>query len=133
MAGLLTHLIISFVLFVIGLIIFRKLLYGFSIAIGQLVPDVVKFGVTGIKLKTLSPSLIMKDSLFWKLESLMSNYYTWVILGIFIVLFSFFLYYSRKMKKQGLKEINWSYFLFVIGVIIHLVVDLVIIEHSYWI
>lgn len=133
MAGLLTHLGISSVLFIIVLIIFRKFWYGFAIFIGQIIPDAVKFGITGIKLGTFSPSLILKDDLFWKLESLMSNYHTWVSLGIFIVLSSFFLYYIRKMKKQQLKDINWSYLLFVIGVIVHLVIDVFIIEHSYWV
>ncbi len=133
MAGLLTHLGISLALLVITMIISRKWMYGFSIAIGQLIPDAVKFGITGIKLRTFSPNLILKDDLFWTLEGLMSNYHTWVILGIFIVLSSFFLYYLRKMKKQQLKDINWSYLLFVIGVIVHLVIDVFIIERSYWV
>ena len=133
MAGLLTHLGISTLLFLIALIIFKKFWYGFAIFIGQIIPDAVKFGMTGIKLGTTSPNIIIKDALFWELESLMSNYYTWVGLGIFIVLFSFFLYYFRKMKKQQFKDINWSYLLFVIGVITHLIIDMFVIERSYWI
>ena len=133
MAGLLTHLGISTLLFIMVIIVFKKFWYGFAIFIGQIIPDAVKFGVTGIKLGTTSPNIIIKDALFWELESLMSNYYTWVGLGIFIVLFSFFLYYSRKMKKQQFKDINWSYLLFVIGVIIHLIIDIFIIETSYWV
>ncbi len=133
MAGLLTHLGISLGLLVVAMIVSRKWMYGFSIFIGQLIPDAVKFGITGIKLRTFSPNLIIKDELFWKLESLMSNYHIWVALGIFIVLSSLFFYYLRKMKKQQLKDINWSYLLFVIGVIIHLVIDIFIIERSYWI
>ena len=133
MAGLLTHLGISLGLLVVAMIVSRKWMYGFAIFIGQLVPDAVKFGITGIKLRTFSPSLIIKDELFWKLESLMSNYHTWVALGIFIVLSSLFFYYLRKMKKQQLEDINWSYLLFVIGVIIHLIIDIFIIETSYWV
>jgi len=132
MAGLLTHLGISLFLFLV-LMIFKKPLLGFSIAMGQIIPDAVKFGITGIKIRTFSPGLIMKDKLFWELESLMSNYYTWVILGIFIVLLSFFLYYLRKIKKQQVKDINWNYFMFVIGVIIHLIVDVFLIETNYWV
>ena len=78
MAGLLTHLIISSVLFIIVLVISRRFLYGFFIFIGQLIPDAIKFGVTGIKLWTASPNLIIRDSLFWKLEALTSSYHTWV-------------------------------------------------------
>ena len=133
MAGLLTHLVISTLLLIVVVIISRRFWYGLAIFLGQLVPDAVKFGITGIKLGTFSPNLIIKEPLFWELESLMSNYHTWVILGIFIVLSSLFLYYIRKMKKEQLKDINWGYLLFVIGVIVHLVVDVIIIEHSYWI
>jgi len=133
MAGLLTHLGISLLLFLIVIIVFRRFWYGITIFIGQLIPDLVKFGITGIKIGNLSPSVIIKDPLFWELESLMSNYHTWVSLGIVIVISSFLLYYLKKVKKQQLKNVNWGYILFVISVIVHLVVDLVIIEKSYWI
>lgn len=133
MAGLLTHLGISLALFIVTSLIFRKSIYGISVAIGQLIPDAIKFGITGIKLKTLSPTVIISDDLFWELEFLMNDYHTWVILGIIVVLSSFFLYYFRKIKKQKAKEINWNYLIFVIGVIIHLIIDLLIIETSYWI
>jgi len=133
MAGLLTHLIISSVLFIIVLVISRRFLYGFFIFIGQLIPDAIKFGVTGIKLWTASPNLIIRDSLFWKLEALTSSYHTWVNLGLLIILTSLFLYSQNKLKKEHVKEISWSYLLLVIGVVIHLVIDLFIIEKSYWI
>ncbi len=133
MAGLLTHLIISSLLFLIAVVLFRKLRYGFAIFIGQLVPDLIKFGVTGIKLKTASPDTIINDGLFWKLEALTSSYHTWVNLGVFILSASLFLYYLKKLKKEQVKEINLSYLLLVIGVAIHLVIDIFIIEKSYWI
>ena len=133
MAGLLTHLIISFVLFIIVLVISRRFLYGFFIFIGQLIPDAIKFGVTGIKLWTASPNVIIRDSLFWKLEALTSSYHTWVNLGLFIILTSLFLYSQNKLKKEHVQEISWSYLLLVIGVAIHLAIDLFIIETSYWI
>lgn len=133
MAGLLTHLGISTLLFVLVFVIFRKFWYGFAIFIGQLIPDAVKFGITGIKLGTTSPNAIIRDALFWELESLMSSYFTWVALGIFIILLSFFLLYFKKLKKQQFEEINWSYLFFVAGVIIHLTIDVFIIERGYWI
>jgi len=133
MAGLLTHLAVSLILFLIVVVLFRKFWYGFAVFIGQIIPDAVKFGITGIKLRTLSPNIIIKDALFWKLESLMTDYYTWVILGIFIVMASFFLYYLKKLKKQQVSDIRWGYLFFIIGVVIHLIIDVYIIEKSYWI
>jgi len=133
MAGLLTHVAISLVLFILVLSIFRKFWYAFAIFIGQIIPDAVKFGITGIKLRTLSPRLIVRDSLFWKLESLITSYPFWVVLGILIAFASFFLYYFKKLKKEQAKEINWTYVFLVIGVVIHLIIDTIVFENSYWV
>lgn len=133
MAGLLTHLAISSLLFIIVIAIFKKLWYGFFIFIGQIIPDVIKFGITSVKLQTLNIDRIIQDSLFQELESLMNNYYTWVILGIIIILLSFSLYYFEAIKKHQFKQINWSYLLLVLGIIIHLMIDMLVIETSHWI
>ena len=133
MAGLLTHLAVSTLLFGIVLLVFRKFWYGFAIFIGQLTPDVIKFGVTGLKLGTTSPNAIIKDGLFWKLEALTSSYNTWVNVGVFILVVSLFLWHLNKLKKEQVKEINWSYLMFAIGVAVHLIIDIFIIEKSYWI
>jgi len=133
MAGLLTHLGISLALLIIVMIVSRKWMYGFSIAIGQLIPDLLKFGITGIKLWTISPSIIVKDNLFWTLEAFGSNYHTWLNIGILILSLSLFFWYMKKIKKEQVREINWAYLLFVIGIAVHLIIDIFIIETSYWI
>ncbi|MDD5192286.1 MAG: hypothetical protein PHH54_01065 [Candidatus Nanoarchaeia archaeon] len=133
MAGLLTHLGVSLALMIIVMIVSRKWLYGISIFIGQIIPDAIKFGITGIKLRTFSPVMILRDKLFWKLEAFGSDYHTWVIIGLFVIFSSFFLYYIKRLKKEQVKEINWAYLLFVIGVAVHLIIDIFIIEHNYWI
>ena len=133
MAGLLTHVGISIFLFIVVIIWFRKLWYALPISIGHIIPDAIKFGITGIKLKTFSPTLIIKDDLFWKLETLMTSYTFWVILGLVIVFTSLGFYYMRKIKNKELRDINWSYFFFVVGVVIHLVIDIFIIEKSSWV
>jgi hypothetical protein len=133
MGGLLTHLVISTVLFALVVVIFRNLWYGLAIFIGQLVPDVVKFGVTGVKLWTTSPSEIIKDGLFWKLEALTSSYHTWVNIGILVLVICLMLYHQNTLKKKQVKEISLGYLMFVIGVAIHLIIDIFIIEKSYWI
>ncbi len=133
MAGLLTHLGIAFFGFLVGYVMFKKLSYGVSFFIGHLIPDVLKFGITGVKLWTASPGEIVKDSLFLKIEALASNYNLWIILGVFIIALSFFFYHIHKIRKSDMKTIDKSYVFFILGVIIHLIVDIYIIEKSYWI
>ncbi len=133
MAGLLTHLLIAFSGFLVGYLILKTFSYGVGFFAGHLIPDVLKFGIPGIKLWTASPSIITRDSLFWKLETITSNYNLWIILGIFVIALSFFLYHLHKIRKSKMQEINKTYFFFLAGVFIHLIIDILIIEKSYWI
>lgn len=133
MAGLLTHLGIAFAGFLVGYLAFKKFSYGSSFFIGHLIPDVLKFGITGIKLGTTSFNNIVRDGLFWKIESIASNYNLWIILGILIIASSFFLYHIHKIRKSDMRTINRSYIFFIAGVFIHLIIDILIIEKSYWI
>lgn len=133
MGGLLTHLGISVFLFIVVIIWFRKLWYALAVSIGQIIPDAIKFGITGIKLKSLSPTVIIRDDLFWKLETLMTSYTFWAILGLVIIFLSLGFYYMKMIKKKELRDINWSYLFFIIGVVIHLVIDIFIIEKSCWV
>ena len=133
MAGLITHVGISIFLFIVVMIWFRKLWYALAISLGQVVPDAVKFGITGIKLKSLSPAVIIRDDLFWKLETLMTSYTFWTILGLIIIFASLGFYYMKMIKKKDVRDINWSYLFFIIGVVIHLAIDIFIIEASSWV
>ena len=133
MGGLLTHLGIAFAGLLAGYLIFKKASYGWSFFTGHLVPDGLKFGITGLKLWTASPSEIVRDSLFRKIDVLSSNYNLWIILGIFVIALSFFLHHIHKIRKSEMKTINRSYIFFLAGVAIHLIVDIFIIEKSFWI
>lgn len=133
MAGLTTHLLIASVGFLVGYFIFKEFLYGASFFIGHLIPDALKFGITGVKLWTAHPSIITQDNLFRRIDLIASDYNTWIILGIFVIALSFFLYHIHKIRKNKMQDINKTYFFFLAGVFIHLIVDILIIEKSYWI
>ncbi|GBE20044.1 MAG TPA: hypothetical protein ENG87_02380 [Candidatus Pacearchaeota archaeon] len=132
MGGLLTHLGIALAGLLVGYLGFKKASYGWSFFAGHIIPDALKFGITGLKLWTISPGRIIGDSLFWKIEALSSNYNLWIILGIFVIALSFFLYHIHKIRKSEMKTINRSYIFFLAGVFIHLIVDIFVIEKSYW-
>jgi len=133
MGGVLTHLIVSAILLFMALAISKRWLYGLAIAVGQLLPDGIKFGITGLKIWSANPSAIVRDKLFWTLEKFGSDYHTWLNFGILIVAISWFLYYMGRIKKKEAEEINWAYLYLVIGIAIHLIIDILIIEKSYWI
>ncbi len=132
MPGLLTHLITALIGFAAIIFIFKNWKYGIAFAIGQLIPDVIRFGVTGIFGKAYSFNEIVAHPLFWKLSFTHEIYFWSLIFAVGFV--SIFL--AHQFKKIN-KKTFWNWFCanlsFLIGVGIHLVLDFLIIEKSYWI
>jgi len=132
MAGALTHFIISILGFSILTFIFKNWKYGLAFAVGQLIPDLIRVGVTGLFNDTWSLGAIMTKALFWEMDFLHA-YTTWVIL--FAVAFAIILglYKFKKINKKQFIEWFIAEVIFLIGTIAHLVIDYFIIETSYWI
>jgi hypothetical protein len=59
-----THLIIGFIGFIIFAIGFKSWKYGAAFVLGHLIPDLISFGVTGIKQGSADPGVIMTNPLF---------------------------------------------------------------------
>lgn len=132
MPGALTHLIVSLVGFLVLTFLFKKLRYGLAFAIGQLIPDLIRVGVTGIFTDTWSLGAIMTKALFWEMDFLHA-YTTWVIVfaGLFALIFG--LHKFKKINKKQFVEWFIADALFLVGTITHLVLDHFILETSYWI
>ncbi len=68
MAGLLTHLGVAFFGFLIISFIFykskNKFIYGLAFSLGHLIPDILDYGIAGIKQGSLNPNIIMTNPLF---------------------------------------------------------------------
>ena len=133
MAGLMTHLLIVIIIGISILIFSKKWYYSVAFCIGHLIPDLIDFGITGIKIGSLNPSVIMNDSWFSPLAAFSHNAFVWIIFALIIWLIAVLLYIFKKIKKNNLANIILTLVFFIAGVIIHLVVDKVIIETSYWI
>lgn len=131
MAGLLTHLAVSSGLFLIMFIIFKKGYYGASAFVGQLMPDIIKFGFVAVKIKSLSYIKILRDPLFYILEK-ETGFHLWTILFFFILIFAFILCSFKFIDKSMRIKIITSSFFFCICAILHLVIDILIIEKSPW-
>src|SRR3989344_7857921 len=136
MAGLLTHVIISIVFFLVIFIFSKKWYYGASAFFGQLMPDIIKFGITGIIIKSFSYNDILKNQLFYTLDHYtgyyFAGYFLWIMLAVFSLLFFSILVFFKFIKKQGAKQIIISIIIFSIFAIVHIILDILIIEKNHW-
>lgn len=139
MAGLLTHLSIGLLGFLIIYFSFYKsknrdkLIYGIVFIIANLIPDIIDFGTLSIKMMSLDPMAMMRNPLFHTLAWLGHTFSNWIILAVVVLAIFYILYKLKKISKKTLKIIIISLVLLLIGVIIHLRLDILIRETSYWI
>jgi hypothetical protein len=137
MGGLLTHLSVAGIGFSVIFLLFHKhkwkYFFAIAFAFGHLFPDLLDFGITGILNRTLNPVEIVLIPLFDKLRWLGHTGINWIIFGL-IGGISLFLFYKfeKISKKQFVNSMNVLSF-FLLGIAIHLLIDVLIIEKSYWI
>jgi uncharacterized protein YacL len=133
MAGLSTHLIIVFVVGISVWIFSKKWYYGAAFGIGHLISDLISFGIPGIKMGSLDPSVIMTHPWFQTLALFSHNAFNWAIIAMGVWLIAVLLYSLKKIERKTFAATILTIIFFIVGVIIHLVVDKLIIETSYWI
>ena len=133
MPGLLTHLSVALAGFVICQFIFKNWKYGVAFVFGHLVPDLIDFGIGAVVYRTLNPGEIMTKPLFAPLASLGHTPWHWIIFGIVIFSLIFSLFKFKKISKNKFVFFTLLLLVFLMGVSIHLALDKLIIETSYWI
>ena len=131
MPGLLTHFSVALVGFLV-FFVFRNYLYGAVFVLGHLIPDGIRFGVTGVINWTFKFHEIVSLPLFWKL-SFTHYVITWIIVFVVIFLVIFGLYKLKKIDKKTFRKLFIADVIFFIAIAIHLILDVLIIEKSYWI
>ena len=104
MPGLLTHLITSFVGLLVIALISKKWRYGWAFVAGQLIPDIIKFGIPGIMFKTIQFNEIVSKPLFWQLNSFTHNITFWILISVLVLGITFMFYRMDWMKKQKFKQ-----------------------------
>lgn len=109
-----------------------RLEFSLAIFLGNLVPDVIKFGVSAVKQGTLAVFYVKQDGFFNKLAAITSTPANWFTIGFFLLLLCAFLYHYHVIKKKKLWEYEELYVFFIIGIVIHLVMDALIIEKGPW-
>jgi hypothetical protein len=133
MAGLLTHLIICLVGFVLAWVILKSWKYGALFVLGQLIPDLISFGIPGIKIGSADPMVIMSEQLFSNLALFTHNAFHWIIFAVIAWVIALLLYSFKKIGKEKFANSILAIVCFITGVVLHLIIDKLIIEKSYWI
>ena len=133
MAGFLIHLGFALVCLIIVHLIHFKWEYSLSIFAGNFLPDVINFGITSIKQFTLNIYNITHDKTYQLLNGISSSYTNWFTLGFFIFSLTLLLYHFHIVKKKTMEEYDELYIFLLIGIIIHLVLDVLFIESNVFI
>lgn len=132
MAGALTHIGIGLISALIVYLIWKKAEFSYSIFVGNLLPDVLKFGISALKQGTLALTQIQKDGFYQALSALTSNINSWLSLGFFIFAVLLFLYHFHYIKKKKLEEYSELYGFLLAGIITHLIIDAFVQEQNIW-
>ncbi|MEA3248338.1 MAG: hypothetical protein U9Q73_01395 [Nanoarchaeota archaeon] len=132
MAGLLTHLL---VVGIGGLIItyFLKWQYGVAFGFGHLLPDLIDFGITGLFFWNFKPSIIVIQDWFYPLKVFGHNPLNWFIISGLLILTVYGFYKFKKISKVTMKILILATVFCLIGILIHLLMDVLIQEANHWI
>ena len=109
-----------------------RLEFSLAIFLGNLLPDVVKFGISAVVQGTLKVFYVKQDSLYHRLDSLTYVPVNWFTLSFFLLLLVTFFYHYHIIKKKKLREYEELYVFLIIGVLTHLIMDALFIEKGPW-
>ena len=130
MPGAITHIIVAIISAYIVYAFHFKFEYAISTFIGNLIPDAIPIMISAIKHWTFSLTNIVNTSTFYPVYLVTSNFEHWLTLGFFVFGSCIFLYHYHFIKKKTMKEYAELYVFFLIGILIHLILDALISEKS---
>ena len=133
MAGGLAHIGVGFLCAVIVHLIHFKWEYSYSVFIGNLLPDALKFGLTAIKQQTLDVFHVNKgDIVYATVKGITYDWSNWFSLGFFILATALLLYHYHVIKQKKMEEYSELYGFLLAGILVHLVMDALIVEKGVW-
>ena len=132
MGGVLTHVTAGLIcLFVVHMIHF-KWEYSLAIFVGNILPDGIRLGFSGIKQGTLALFTLENDAFYEFLAKLTASYANWFTFGFFVLGTTLMLYHFHYIKKKKMEEYDELYLFLLIGIILHLIIDAFYAEPSPW-
>jgi len=133
MPGALVHLAVAAACLLIVHFIHYKWEYSLSVFVGNLLPDTIKFGFSAIKQGTINLFHVKQDATYSLLNQITSSYANWFTFGFFIFGLTMLLYHFHYIKKKKMDEYNELYVFLLIGIVVHLILDVLFIENGPWI
>lgn len=132
MPGALVHIAVG--LLSAALVHWRHMRLEFSLAIfiGNLLPDAIRQGISAIAQGTIDVMHVRQDRLFGFLSVTTNSPANWFTLGFFMLLLITFLYHYHVIKKKRLWEYEELYVFLLIGILTHLIMDVLFIEKGPW-
>lgn len=133
MPGLLIHLAIATAGLIVIYLLRFKWEFSLSFFLGHFVPDVIKFGFSAVKQGTLAIFSVERDLFYHALSEITSNPANWFTLSFFFIGITLLLYHYHYIKKKKMVEYDKLLIFFLLGVLIHLILDAFIFETGPWI
>lgn len=133
MGGVLTHVAAGLICAAVVHITHFRFEFSLAIFIGNLLPDAIKFTVSGIAQGTMAIFNVEKDSLFWALHNVTGSAEYWMGMLLFVLASCLQLYHHKIIRKKEMKEIAELWTFLVAGILVHIVIDWLIDEKSPWI
>jgi len=130
MPGAIVHVLVGIFAALIVHFTHRKLEYSLAIFLGNLLPDFITFGFTALKQMTFDVFNIEQDAFYHNLVSWTYNPANWFMMGFFVLGLALFLYHYHFIKKKRFEEYAELYGFLLAGILIHLILDLLIIEQG---
>jgi len=132
MAGAVPHVFAGFFLLAIIHYIHFKWEYSWAAFVGSLLPDVLKFGFSAAKQSTANILALRQDSFYVFMNSMTSNPANWFSLGFFLFGLTLMLYHFHYIRKKKMEEYDELFVFLLVGIILHLTMDVLFIEHGVW-
>lgn len=132
MGGVLSHIAVALISAAIVHMIHFRFEFSAATFIGNLLPDAIKLGITGIIYGTVSVAKIVSTGTYKFIQPIAEGASSWFTFGFFLLALSIFLYHYHIIKKKKMEEYDELFIFLVIGVILHLLVDYFYIEPSPW-
>lgn len=133
MPGALIHVVVGLLCALVVHLRHFRLEFSNAIFIGNLLPDVIKFGAAMLYSKTLDPMRVDRSFLYQTLAENTSAATIWFTIGFFLLAMLLFLYHYHIVQKKRLEEYAELYGFLLLGILIHLLLDAFFIEQGPWV
>jgi len=126
MAGLVPHVLVGLILAFLVYWKFRHRDFSIAIFTGNLLHDIFGFTYIPFVIGTLDPYKIIESAMFSNRDSVFLL--LWLLIQSIFILF--FIFFRKLLRKKEYKELEYNIAFLLLGIIIHTIMDIFIIEQG---